>query len=75
MLSSWRLVQALEDLEALPQLDPVLISGDEGIEKPAAEIFLKACERAGVPPEQALHVGDELVWCVFYSAAVKVRES
>lgn len=74
MLSSWRLVQALEDLEALPQLDPVLISGNEGIEKPAAEIFFKACERAGVLPEQALHVGDELVWCVSYSAEGK-RES
>lgn len=49
----------------MPQLDPVLISGNEGIEKPAAEIFLKACERAGVLPEQALHIGDELVWCVF----------
>lgn len=49
----------------MPQLDPVLISGNEGIEKPAAEIFLKACERAGVLPEQALHIGDELAWCVF----------
>jgi ribonucleotide monophosphatase NagD (HAD superfamily) len=29
-------------------------------EKPAASIFLKACEMAGVQPSEAVHVGDSL---------------
>lgn len=53
-------VQALDALKVLPLLDPVLISGQEGIEKPAAAIYLRACERSRVDPTEALHVGDEL---------------
>lgn len=53
-------VQALDALKVLPFLDPVLTSGQEGIEKPAAEIYLRACERAQVDPTETLHVGDEL---------------
>lgn len=53
-------VQALDALELLPFLDPVLISGQEGIEKPAAAIYLRACEQARVDPVETLHVGDEL---------------
>jgi len=53
-------VQALDALEVLPFLNPVLISGQEGIEKPAADIYLRACERAHVDPVETLHVGDEL---------------
>lgn len=40
---------------------PVLVaSGEEGVAKPRAEIFVRACERVGVEPEQAAHVGDRL---------------
>lgn len=53
-------VQALDALKVLPFLNPVLISGQEGIEKPAAAIYLRACEQAQVDPAEALHVGDEL---------------
>ena len=53
-------VQALDDLKVLPFLNPVLISGQEGIEKPAPAIYLRACERAQVDPAETLHVGDEL---------------
>ena len=55
---------ALEDLGALQHLDPVLVSEKEGIEKPSRNIFIRACERAGVEPRNAIHVGDELVWYV-----------
>jgi len=55
-----RTVQALDALKILPFLDPVLISAQEGIEKPAAAIYLRACERAQVDPAETLHVGDEL---------------
>ena len=57
-------VSALEDLGALQHLDPVLVSEKEGIEKPSRDIFIRACERAGVEPRNAIHVGDELVWYV-----------
>lgn len=38
----------------------VIASGEEGVAKPEAEIFGLACERLGVEPEQAAHVGDRL---------------
>jgi FMN phosphatase YigB (HAD superfamily) len=39
-------------------LDPILSSGTEGVEKPSAELFRRAAERARVPPERAFYVGD-----------------
>jgi HAD superfamily hydrolase (TIGR01509 family) len=36
----------------------VLDSEVEGVEKPDPEIFLRACERMGVVPEESLYVGD-----------------
>jgi HAD superfamily hydrolase (TIGR01549 family) len=42
-------------------LDHVLASGDLGVEKPDARIFLEACERLGVPADRTLHVGDTYV--------------
>jgi putative hydrolase of the HAD superfamily len=41
-----------------PFLDFVIDSGSVGVEKPDPRIFALACERAGVPPQHALHVGD-----------------
>lgn len=38
----------------------VVASGEEGVAKPDAEIFVLACERLGVQREQAAHVGDRL---------------
>ncbi|KAL5507305.1 hypothetical protein ACEPAH_6761 [Sanghuangporus vaninii] len=62
-----RILQALDDLEALKFFDPVLASDLEGVEKPRREIFLRACERAGVKPSEAVHVGDELE-CDYHGA-------
>lgn len=45
---------------------PIVLSEEEGIEKPAKEIFLRTLERMnsirgeGIRPEQCVHVGDEL---------------
>ncbi|EMD37729.1 hypothetical protein CERSUDRAFT_114362 [Gelatoporia subvermispora B] len=55
-----RMRAVLEDLGVLPLLDPVLLSEEEGVEKPSREIYLRACARAGVRPEEVVHVGDEL---------------
>ncbi|HUA75087.1 MAG TPA: HAD family hydrolase [Solirubrobacteraceae bacterium] len=38
----------------------VVASGEVGVAKPRAEIFALACERLGVDPSQAAHVGDRL---------------
>jgi putative hydrolase of the HAD superfamily len=38
----------------------VIASGEAGVAKPEAEIFALACERLGVQPGQAAHVGDRL---------------
>lgn len=42
----------------LDGLDPIVSSGTEGVAKPARELFLRAAERAHVPPERAFYVGD-----------------
>ena len=55
---------ALDDLGATAYLDAILLSSEEGIEKPAREMFLRACARLGVQPSEAVHVGDELPACV-----------
>jgi len=56
-----RMRPVLKDLDILPYLDPVLLSEDEGVEKPSKEIFLRACSQVGVRSQDAVHVGDELV--------------
>ena len=59
----------IEDLDILPYLDTVLLSENEGVEKPSPQIFQRACERLGIRPEETVHVGDELDWCVKYDMA------
>ena len=38
--------------------DIALVSGEEGVHKPHAELFLRAAERLGVAPENCVYVGD-----------------
>jgi len=58
----------LKDLEFPDYIDPILISEELGIEKPAAGIFQHALDavnaRMEVPiaADECLHVGDELIW-------------
>lgn len=40
-------------------LDFALVAAEFGAAKPDPSIFLAACERAGVAPHEALHVGDD----------------
>ncbi|OSD03963.1 HAD hydrolase subfamily IA REG-2-like protein [Trametes coccinea BRFM310] len=55
-----RMRAVIEDLDLIPHLDTVLLSEEEGVEKPSGEIFRRACERMGVKPHETVHVGDEL---------------
>jgi putative hydrolase of the HAD superfamily len=52
------LEEMLVELEVGHIFDVAVISGVEGVEKPDASIYLRALEKAGVAPEQAVHVGD-----------------
>ena len=58
---------ALGDLGVSTLMDTILLSDEEGVEKPSCEIFSRACRRMGVEAQEALHVGDELDWYVFAS--------
>jgi len=60
-------VDVLADLNVLNYLNPILISEKEGIEKPNSEIFHRACMKAAVQPNEAVHVGDELD-CDYFGA-------
>jgi len=48
-----------------PDPEQIIIGGEEILigrwEKPAAEIFFKACHYAGCSPGEAIHVGDDLL--------------
>jgi FMN phosphatase YigB (HAD superfamily) len=61
----------LEDLNFPDTLSPVVLSEEEGIEKPSNEFFLKALESLNnsheqyggrILPSQCVHIGDELIW-------------
>jgi putative hydrolase of the HAD superfamily len=52
----------LASLEVMPFLDALVVSGVEGLEKPDPEIFLRALERIGAPPERAVYVGDSVTF-------------
>jgi len=62
VVSNWdaSLEQVLVELGLRAELDGVVSSGAYGAAKPAPAIFAEALRRAGVGPEQALHVGDSL---------------
>lgn len=55
-----RMRSVIEDLGISSFLEPVLLSEEQGVEKPSLQIFLRACELAGVQRDEVLHVGDEL---------------
>jgi len=50
----------MERTGIMGRFDPVVVSGDVGVAKPAAGIFLEACCRVGEPPERCCYVGDLL---------------
>ncbi len=62
VISNWsaRLPGLLAGLGVAQRVDFVLCSAIEELEKPDAEMFRRALERAGVAPDQAVHAGDDL---------------
>jgi HAD superfamily hydrolase (TIGR01509 family) len=46
-------------LDVADRFEAVLTSAEAGAEKPDPRIFLLTLERLGVPPQRALHIGDE----------------
>lgn len=62
VVSNWdvRLRVTLRALGVLEWIDAAIISAEVGVEKPDAGIFHRACERLGVEPASALHVGDQV---------------
>lgn len=62
VVSNWdsHLPRLLEDLGLSRHFQAVVVSAIEETGKPDPEIFLRACARLGVAPEQALHIGDSL---------------
>lgn len=57
----------LQDLGFPSYLSPIVLSEEEGIEKPSREIFERALLRVNdtgkrISLGECIHVGDELVW-------------
>ncbi len=51
----------------------VMISEELGVTKPAPEIFLEACRRAGVQPQDCVYIGDQVEADARGSRAVGMR--
>ncbi len=61
MISNWdtRLRPMLAAMGLLDAFDVVVVSGEEGVEKPAPAIFERTAGRLAVPPTRSLMVGDD----------------
>ena len=64
------LERLLETLEVAHYFDVTVISGIEGVEKPDPAIFHRALERAGVPAQRSVYVGDNPIFDVEAARAV-----
>ena len=60
LVSNWsaELRPLLGELEIDAWFDTIVISAEEGIEKPDPEMFVRACARLGLGCDAAVHVGD-----------------
>lgn len=60
VISNWdfRLPPLLERLALAPRFQPILVSAFEGVAKPDPELYRRAVEKSGMPPESILYVGD-----------------
>jgi len=56
--SEGKLVELFEHVGLDGQFECIVDSAHEGIRKPDPAIFLRACERMGIAPQQALYAGD-----------------
>ncbi len=75
VISNWEewLERLMVDLNMREHVDVAVVSGQAGVEKPDAEIFQYALDAAGVGPEEAIHVGDNLRDDVEGAEAVGIR--
>jgi putative hydrolase of the HAD superfamily len=69
-----------EDLKSIcselgiePYIDVIVTSGEAGSDKPQPEIFLLALEKAGVKPDEAIHVGDQYKTDALGAAGVGIK--
>lgn len=62
VVSNWdhHLRPLLTELGVFGWIDLLVVSAEEGVEKPDVEMFERACARLGVAPSRAVHVGDDL---------------
>lgn len=62
LISNWdgRLAGLFRGLGLAPMLDTIVSSAAVGLHKPDPRIFELACERVGVAPHEAAHVGDHM---------------
>lgn len=60
IISNWdvRLTSLLRDLGIAEMVDTIVSSAEVGLHKPDPRIFELACQRVGVLPAEAVHVGD-----------------
>jgi putative hydrolase of the HAD superfamily len=63
----------LERLGLTPHLDFAVISALEGVKKPDRRIFEAALARAGVEPDEAVHVGDMYIEDILGGGAAGLR--
>lgn len=67
------LLEFLERLELSPHLDFAVVSALEGVKKPDRRIFEAALARAGVEPDEAVHVGDMYLEDILGGGAAGIR--
>lgn len=60
LTSNWdlRLRGLLVEMDLLRAVDALVVSAEEGVEKPASALFLRAAAAVGATPSTVLHVGD-----------------
>ncbi|MGB4442565.1 MAG: HAD-IA family hydrolase [Coriobacteriia bacterium] len=75
IISNWdaRLVGLLRGLGFGDVLDDIVSSADVGVHKPDPRIFELSCERIGVRPGEAAHVGDHHYADILGASAVGMR--
>jgi len=75
VVSNWdvSLPDVLARIGLAELVDGVMPSAQAGADKPHAAIFLRALALAGVPPAEAIHVGDSLREDVAGAGAAGVR--
>ncbi len=67
------LLEFLERLGLTPHLDFTVVSALEGVKKPDRRIFAAALARAGVEPDEAVHVGDMYIEDILGGSAAGIR--